>query len=218
MISFKVDSTSAKVFDGCNTCCCEQVAIRHMSSEQIAIDFSPWCTPIAPRGLKHTDVHVEVLNKPTELSYNVASMYSLWNQDAREPLYINKVKQHDGQEIIYKYLSQYPTKSRVDNNGELINLANTEYFYSKNPDWGQEDLYAAHLVQKLPAGAPQPPKEYLRWQTQVFENSVLLLNVWLTPFAYVGHVLRLAIAQNAEDCDCQTYTKNICIDITVVRC
>lgn len=213
MINLRVDSTSAKAFDGCNTCCCEQVLIKRMGSEQIAVDFSPWCLPVAPRGLTRTKIHAKPMNDPDRSSDLIIETATIW--DGKNDIIVSDYSK-DGQRFHFEYLPQYRTRSTITNDGLLSFLDSPEYFYSKNLDWQDHAEYLACWVSK---GEPAPPYEYVRYSTTTLaDNTTLLLNLMLTPFARVGHVLRLDISQYAEDCDCVTYERSFCIDINVVSC
>lgn len=217
MITLQVPSSSLSNRNVCNSCCCEQICIKYMSSETLLLDFGPWAAPVAERGLFKTKIDIVRLSDNYDSIDKVIRANYVWKEDDVVDL-LGVLEHNDFKRCKIDYLYDIESKNIVSDLGILTDLKTPEWFYNKVSSQNEVE-YEAIYVDRVDCEPYALPEELARVWYKVLPNSFFVqFHVKLTPFANVGDIIRLNIKQEAKDCDCHIYTKDYCVDITVVKC
>jgi hypothetical protein len=236
MLLFTVDAQDPAA-TGCQTCCCEKLALKPGTTSKVSVGYAPWAVPIGELHCK-PQFQLELLdtclpslgsNLPPEVTSTdglvtfSTALNTLLNGDLK-----TKIADPEAAVLTFKPLPLYGPK-----HGKLTLYSTGLFDYDPTFNYVGEDRFwvsasdgtndpvvfevmiavgvvATTMVAtpKVSIGAPTVDQRYF----------VVSFPVTMSPAVAPCEVWRLTVLQGALDCSCACYSRADCFDIAVAKC
>jgi hypothetical protein len=237
MFHFTVDPEQAG--SGCNTCCCEKMAMQPGTTSKVTINYVPWAMPMQSWLNCTTSFAVELLEtcvvpvagsnlppiiySPDQMARFNTGMNVALNADMK-----SKVADPEGVALVFKVLPHHGPKHgkiELQTNGLFVYTPHYFYkgeerFYCTASDGVTDPLIFEVLIAiEIDAGLMVPTPKISIGPAIVNDKMYSVsFPVTMSPAAQPCDMWRLTVLQGALDCACICYTRTDCYDIGVAKC
>ena len=216
--------------DGCQTCCCENVAAKPGTIEKITINYAPWAVPI---GRLHCDPQFQLEQMqtcPTNGGQPQVTAPIRFNTDISEPIIDDLSANVTEPDLVFKQLPLYGPHHgtlALAKDGKFTYTPNIGYvgpdrfFFSATNVSAQTSTFEVMIgvaydvttVAETPHVSIDPASVVCNERYAVTSFALRV-----SPAADMCEVWRLTVMQNALDCQCICYNRTDCFDIRMVKC
>lgn len=236
MLHFTIDDTQPAPVDGCQKCCCEIMQLKPGSIEKVSVNYAPWAVPIGRLYCSPQFILEQMQTCPTpagaDLPPRPADRVSFTTPTGMtlDGDLNTQVTDPEGATLIYKWLFQYGPahgKLTLSASGQFTYVPDSMYTGSDRFFASASDGVNAPVIFEVILGVgviaddiPATPHVSVDPQSVAVNDRLALLTfpVKVSPAAQLCEVWRLAVMQNALDCECVCYSRTDCFDIRIVKC
>ncbi len=219
--------------DGCQTCCCENIAVKPGTTEKVVVNYAPWAVPIGRLHCNPTFALEQMQTCPTASSDPQVPLPVKFTTPVSTMLagdLKTMVTDPAAGVMTFKALPLYgPWHGALvlDPDGSFDYTPITGYegedrFYATASNASGSTTFEVMIgvgIADLTTIKPTPHVSVDPGAVVINERYFTAsFPVRVSPAADFCEVWRLTVLQNALDCDCICYNRTDCFDIRMVKC